>query len=419
MKKNILIILIIAFSFKVSAQMNEIYDSNIATLQVVANDNWLALPIMNLYGDEKVDIDFDDLTHEYQRYTYSIQHCEADWTPSEELFASDFIDGFSEDNTIDDVQESINTNVLYTHYHLTIPNEKCRIKLSGNYKLNVYNRDGDIVLTACFWVLDKKVGTQLEATTNTDIDINDRHQQVSMQVRYGNLTVTDPKEEIKTVVMQNGRWSTARVNTQPQYIMPDGLRWHHHKDLIFTAGNEYRKFEILDVSHPTMGIESIDWDGSYYHVYPFIAEPRPHYLYDEDADGAFYVRNSDNIENNYSSEYVYVHYQVMCPEPVRGKVYINGKWTEDRFIPLYEMQYDVEKRCYTAAILQKQGYYNYQILWVDERGNIQTMPTDGDYYQTEKAAAHTHDYQDPEFICLVTGHNINQVFSNHTTHQSQ
>ena len=86
--------------------------------------------------------------------------------------------------------------------------------------------------------------------------------------------------------MQNRRWDNAKVNPRPQYIMPDGLKWEHNRDLIFQAGNEYHKYEILDVDHPSMGIDRIVWDGNDYQVYPYVCTPRPNYLYDEDANGA-------------------------------------------------------------------------------------------------------------------------------------
>ena len=60
-----------------SAQRHEIYNSRIATLQVVAGDDWLSPPVTTL-GGQPVYISFDDLTHEYHRYTYTLEHCEAD-----------------------------------------------------------------------------------------------------------------------------------------------------------------------------------------------------------------------------------------------------------------------------------------------------------------------------------------------------
>lgn len=383
----------ILFSFilianNVHAQRNEIYDKGIASLQVVAGQDWLSPPIIELNGyksDNRINISFDDLTHSYHRYTYRIQHCEADWTPSEQLFSSDYLEGFYDGNTIDDLEESINTNTLYTHYKFQIPNNKCRLKMSGNYKVTVYDEnDSDKpVFTACFMVVDKQTTVQLGVTTNTDIDLNKSHQQISMQIRYGGINVTDPSSQIKTVIMQNGRWDNAKINAKPQYVMPDGLKWEHNRELIFPAGNEYHKFEILDVTHPTMGIDHIEWDGSNYHVYPFICEPRINYVYDEDSNGAFYIRNSDNIENDISSEYVFVHYRLKCPQKVNGDVYINAVWTNDRFIPEYRMTYDETEQCYKAVIMQKQGYYSYQFVMLDTSGVTNIMPTEGSFYQTE------------------------------------
>lgn len=388
MKKTLLILLSLILVKNVSAQRNEIYDRGIASLQVVAGQQWLSLPIIKLgsHGpNERINISFDDLTHTYHRYVYRIEHCEADWTVSDQLFSSDYIEGFQDGNTIDDIVESINTNTLYTHYSLQIPNEQCSLKMSGNYKLTVYDEnDGDRpMFTACFMVIEPAMGVALDVTTNTDIDINKAHQQVSMQVNYGGINVTDPMSQIKTVIMQNRRWDNAKVNPRPQYIMPDGLKWEHNRDLIFQAGNEYHKYEILDVDHPSMGIDRIVWDGNDYQVYPYVCTPRPNYLYDEDANGAFYIRNSNNIENDISSEYVYVHYTLKTPQRFAGDIYVNGAWTNDQFTPEYLMTYDEINKCYTATIRQKQGYYSYQYVLVDDNGVSQAVPSEGSFYQTE------------------------------------
>ena len=104
-----------ALFIDVNAQRNEIYDDGIASLQVVAGQDWMSLPIIKLGGqgpNDIINISFDDLTHTYRRYTYKVEHCEADWTVSEQLFSSDFIEGFQEGNTIDNSEESINTNIL-------------------------------------------------------------------------------------------------------------------------------------------------------------------------------------------------------------------------------------------------------------------------------------------------------------------
>lgn len=381
--RKVLLLLFTLVIQSVSAQRNEIISDRIATLQVVAGSDWLSPPVTMLHG-KPIIISFDDLTHEYHRYTYTITHCEADWSESKELFESDYIDGFSKGNTIDDMEESFNTNVLYTHYRLTLPNERCRLKMSGNYRVTVYdeNNDDEPMFTACFMVVDPKMDVMLDVSTNTDIDFNLAHQQVSMQVNFKNVNVTAPREQIKTVVMQNGRCDNARVNVDYQFVTHQGLRWEHNKDLIFTAGNEYHKFEILDNDHPTMGIDLIRWDGEMFHAFPFPDTSRPNYLYDEDANGAFYIRNSDNIENDTYSDYVYVHFQKPS-ERYENDIYLNGNWTNDLFLPHYRMEYDESTKSYQATVLLKQGYYSYQYLMLDKDGYTHHVDNEGSFYQTE------------------------------------
>ena len=385
MKKYITMLILLAFTTIVCAQKNEIYDPNISTLQVVAGDRWLSMPVIRLNQDEVINIGFDDLTHEYRRFTYTIEHCDADWTVSEGLFPSDFIEGFVEGNTIDDKEESVNTNMLYTHYALSIPNDRCRIRMGGNYRVTVYdeNNDHQKIFVAHFMVLDPRMGVMMEVSSNTDIDINKSHQQVAMKLSYGSVTVTEPHEQIKSVVLQNGRWNTAVVNTPAQYIMPNGLQWLHSKELIFEAGNEYHKFEMLDPDHPSMGVDVIRWDGTDYHVYPFACEPQNNYVYDEDANGAFYIRNSDNYENDRSSEYMLVHYLLKTDRINNGNIYIDGRWTNEQLSPDYQMTYNEETGYYEAVIQQKLGYYNYHFIVVYDDGTIRQLPSDGCFYQTE------------------------------------
>lgn len=379
----------LALPCAVSAQRHEIKDGNIRSLQVTADHKWQELPITILNAG-KISIDFDDLTHTYRRMTYRLEHCEADWQPSTGLFDSDVAEGFLSGNTIDDVKESTLTNTLYTHYHLEIPNSKCRPRLSGNYRLSVYddNFTDQPLLTACFMLTEPaehSMGVRLAITTQTDRTINDRHQQVDMQIDYGNYTVSNPQRQIRTVVMQNRNWLDARWNSKPQYVMPDGLRWTHNQDYIFCAGNEYRKFEILSTDAASMGIDRISWDGKDYHVYPFATSPFLNYVYDEDADGAFLIRNSDNTDVNTTSDYVQTHFRLNVPAPYPCRLYLDGDWTCNRLLPAYEMSYQPEGKYYEAVVPLKFGYYNYQFLTADEHGKLSSFRVDSCHYQTENS----------------------------------
>lgn len=385
MKKAIFFLsLVFICNLNICAQRNEILDKNIASLQVVANNDWLSLPIITLNSNDFVNISFDDLTHEYHRYCYKIEHCEADWQTSSALFESDYIDGFASGNTIDDVQESTNTVQLYTHYNISFPNNKCRPKISGNYRVTIYDENDEkhVVCRAYFMIVEPSMAVHLNVTTNTDSDINGKHQQVEMAIDYGNNIVSNPQTQIKTVVMQNSRWDNAVINAHPQYIKANGLQWIYCKDYIFDGGNEYRKFETLDVTHTTMGLESINWDGHNYHAWIWTDEPRPSYIYDKDANGAFLIRNSDNIDNDVNSDYIITHFRLKTPQTPQP-IYINGFFTNDRFLPQYEMKWNEKNQQYEGELLLKQGYYSYQYLMMKPEGKLKPVPSEGNFYQTE------------------------------------
>lgn len=377
-------------------QRHEIYSDRIASLQVVAGEDWLSPPVITLNGHQTIHIGFDDMTHEYHRYTYKVEHCDADWSVSSELFDTEYLEGFFEGNIIEDTEESLNTNLLYTHYRFQIPNSHCRLKMSGNYRVTVIDdNDDEAMFSACFMVVEPLMGINMEVTTITDFDVNDRHQQVNMDITYErNLKVNDPFRQVKTVVMQNGRWDNARINVPAQYTMDLGLHWSHCRDLVFDAGNEYHKFEILDNDHPTLGIDKIRWDGEIYHAYPFEDVPRINYLYDEDANGAFYIRNSDNYENDRLSDYDWVHFRKPS-ERYQGELYLNGVWTNDRFLEEYRMEYNEATKSYEKAVLLKQGYYSYQYLLLDEDGITHVVENEGNFYQTENTYQVLVYYREP------------------------
>jgi hypothetical protein len=385
MQNNRLIILIICIltALNINAIRNCILSPKIKTAQAVVNQDWLSPPVMVLGSDDKLKISFDELSHDYHRFIYNIVHCEADWTPSEELFESDFLEGFN-NNPIENYQNSINTNTLYTHYQVEIPNDRCQIKMSGNYILNVIDEDNDEkVLEIRFMVVEPLMKLGLEVTTNTDIDVNNRHQQISMELNYAGINITNHEEQIYTVVTQNSRDDNQKINIKPNMNTGRGLKWIHNRDFIFKAGNEYHKYEVLALSHPTMGIDKISWDGNNYQVSPFICEPRINYLYDQDANGAFYIRNSDNFENDITSDYVVVNYMLKSPKMPGGDIYIDGNWTESADKDNYLMLYDDNDKAYKATIVQKQGYYSYQFLQATGDGKYDIPETEGSYYQTE------------------------------------
>lgn len=365
------------------AQQTRSLSEQIRTVQVIVNDDPLLPPVAKL-GD-RVEIGFDELSHEYIRFIYKVEFCNADWSPATEIFESDYMEGFN-GLPIEDYETSFNTTVLYTHYRFAFPNEDVRLLLPGNYRVKVYSdeRDADDepVLEACFSLLQPCMSIAGEVLTNTDIDFQQRHHQISYSVNFGGQRVVDPARELRTVVMQNRRWDTAVVNLPPNIQRATGVEWNHRRDLIFDAGSEFHKFEILDVRLNGMNVDRMAWIGEQYHATLFSNAPQRNYTYDSDVNGGYVIRHTGDEENDTHCEYLFVHFLLQRPQLLEGDVYVCGLWDNGSPNPECKMTYDEKTGMYECGVFLKQGYYNYQFRqFVDGVGR--TALTEGDFYQTK------------------------------------
>ena len=375
--------ILFACASNLAAQVNGVFVDNLKTLKVEVNGMWEPAPVVPLVGANYVLISFDDLQHNFVRRTYHIRHCNADWTPSE-LIESEYLDGFN-DRPIDDYSPSMNTTTLYNHYSFRIPNKDVRLTVSGNYIVDIYEEgDDEPVGRACFSVLDNHVGVAIGVSPNTDIDQYDRHQQLSLSLNYQSYSVNRPEEELHPVILQNRRWDTKVENIRPSEISTYSLSYDHNRNLIFPAGNEYRRFEILDEYVPTMHVEKLDYHAPYYHASLYPDEARKNYIYDQDQDGRFLIRNSDNVENETESDYFITHFRLEMPEIPYGTVYLNGDMSYNTYSDEYAMEYDTSEGAYILSLLLKQGAYNYQYVFIPDDSKQPTLSeTEGNYYQTE------------------------------------
>lgn len=381
------------------AQSNKVYHPMIHTLQTTVNDDWLHDDVITLGTDDWVTISFDHFTHDYHRFIYKIVHCNADWTPSD-LFEVDYMDGFN-NQPIEDYENSLNTTMLYTHYRLNLPNDDIQFKVSGNYRVEIFLDENDDeneensefriqnsgltpVATACFRVVEPRMGLNVSVTTNTDIDTNLSHQQVAFTLNYTPGEVMDPATEIKPYVYQNNRTDNMVSLVKPIYVSPGRLEYRHNRALIFPAGNEYRRFEVINMHYATQGVDEISYFAPYYHATLLPDAPRRNYSYDEDHDGRYFIRYNMALDTDTEADYLFVHFTLNMPRRTGGNFYLTGEFTYNDFDPTCQATYNDDAQAYEATLLLKQGAYDFMYLWVPEGSTAgQTGPAEGNFYEAE------------------------------------
>lgn len=362
----------------------QVFDSSFKSLKVAVEGNDYVAPVVLLGGDSRIRVEFDQISPEMQYLRYSVTHCDADWQPSM-LVDSEYVDGFNEAE-ITDYAYSSGTLVNYVHYVLTLPNDDISPTISGNYLLKVYpeNEPDNVCLQVRFSLYEDKVSVVPAVTSRTDIDYNKSHQQLSVEVDTRNYAVDNMYQDLKVRVVQNGRADNLVAVNQPQRVASRRAFFEHNRNLIFPAGNEYRRFEAVTTNYHGIGVDYYQFNEPYYHVVLKVDEPRAYdsYTYDRTQFGRFTIRQSDVDHSDTQAEYMVAHFALAMPELQNGDMYVVGEFTQDRCNPANRMYYNHNEQRYEAEMLVKMGSYNYQYFWVADGGKPNPAVVEGDFYQT-------------------------------------
>lgn len=360
--------------------------NDIKTLQLLTNDNFEQPPLLALNSDQFITIRFDELSSDLKWYSYRILHCDADWKPST-ISEMEYLDGFN-GNPIEEAYPSFNTFVNYYHYKLTLPNDRVNFRISGNYTVLIYEDTAidQPVATACFSVVDQKMSVKTVVTSNTDIDFNQKHQQLSIHLGWNQLHLSNPTAELKVKVQQNNRRDNEVTITTPTRFGNREAIYEHNRQLIFEAGNNYRRFEMVNNKYPGVGVENIRYFDPLYHVAltTDYSKSNQNYTYDRHQNGRFIIRESNAYDHHTEADYFMVHFSLKYAQPLLGgELFLSGEFTHDCFNAEHQMIYHSDRKQYENSMLLKQGHYNYQYLFLPNgKRKAESDLIEGNYFET-------------------------------------
>lgn len=366
---------------------DRIYCPEIKSAQL-HREGWdLSYPIIELNSPDRLSLSFDELTNQVKNYSYTIEHCDADWYPSG-LAPEEYMSGFTS-QPIQDYALSFNTYVNYVHYRINLPNEDLRILLSGNYVLKVFEdyNENDPVLVRRFSVSESLASVTGNASRPVMDPYRDDGHQVSFRVLLGSLSVDDPYSEIKVAIQQNNRWNMCIRKLKPLFVRESELDYDHQSENIFKAGNEYRYFDIKSMRYMAEMVQNIEYRPPYYHVflYPDVPRNNGRYFYRQDLNGRFYIEVQEGVNRETEADYVHVHFTLSMDAPVvDGNIYVSGALNNWEFNDINRMQYNFEKKAYELDMLLKQGVYNYEYAFIREDSRFPDATyLEGSYYEAE------------------------------------
>lgn len=383
MLRNYFLLFTLFFSVTLFSQEKEVLPPfNIKTISFVQNGQ-NAVPLF-LLGDA-FQLQFDDLHGTEDNYYYKITHCDYDWKPSQ-LSINEYLVGF-DDLRIQEYYNSVNALQIYSHYKLSFPNKQTQLKVSGNYIISILNESREVVFSRKFIIYEELVSVPMQvkrARTNTNLQY--KHN-LDFAVKSNAITFQNPLNNIKVMLMQNGRFDNAISNVKPMYTMGNDLIYKYDTETQFWAGNEYLFFENKNIRAATNTIVHVDTNGGLYNCYLYTNNARANqqYTFWPDINGNFLVNNLNTENNEIEADYAWIYFSLSAPAYYLDKsIYVTGMFNNYALTEENKMDYNEKKGIFEKAMMIKQGFTNYSYSIGDNKGKIDNENAiDGNFWQTE------------------------------------
>lgn len=359
------------------------YLEAIKSVQFYPVDQENALPVIELHSDEQLTLAFDDLRGDVRNFYFSMEHCDADWKPSR-LSPLEYADGFNEERIVD-YAPSVTTLQPYTHYRIDFPTRNIKPKLAGNYLLKVYE-DADksrLIITRRFYVLAPLMMVAHQLVPTVNVAKRNSNQKINLEVNTGGLTVNNPYQDVRILVMQNQRPDVGEWLMTPHFVSDNKLTYNDNKTLDFGGGNEFRYFDLRSLRLASERVAGIQLDSAA-HV-NLVADENyrdASYASTFDENGNFFIRNQDKADADTESDYVWVTFSLVDEATTDGAVYVVGAFNNYIRAEANKMTYDGATKTWKCSLLLKQGLYDYAYVHVDASGEVDTSFSSGNHFET-------------------------------------
>lgn len=358
----------------------------IRTVELRNPNDFMAPPVIRLGSDDILELKFDIIGDDERHLRYRIVHCNADWNKSM-LTDPEFVAGFNEWQ-IEDYAHSSNTYIRYVNYRAVIPADGASPIVSGNYVVEVFDEDNPekVLIRKRFYVTENSVPMTASVTTRTDVDYNDCMQQLVIAADVEGFNALNPFADFILVVTQNNREESAKTIKTPSRLDGRKLIYSHLRDLIFEAGNEYRRFETVRADYPGMGVDSVHFIDGMWHAWltEDFARDEDSYSYDQTQQGRYKIDEYNSTEPDLGADYVMAHFSLAAPVwRVPGdEILLVGELTDILDDSCRRMKFDRQSDSYSLTIPLKQGSYNYQYQLHRNGASKGFSPIEGNHYET-------------------------------------
>ena len=310
--------------------------------------------------NDVINISFDILGKKKGDYYYTITHCDYKWNSSD-ISKFEYIDGY-DDIRISNYFFSQNTYQSYTNFNFQIPNQRLKIKLDGNYIINVFDQNNNQIFQRKIVVKDNIYNGIINITRSKEI-VDSAYSQ-NLQVVFNNLdnVIFNSTSDYKLFIVKNNNLKSSKIFSIPR--LQTGLKLIYD-NLKFEGGSEYLYFDSKNILLTSNEIKRVDFK-KIYNTTLYTDFEESVYTLQPDLNGTF-ILNADCFEKNICADYSNVIFSLKTNKNYENDIFIIGEFNNNVLSEKYKMKKET-KNYYTKDIVLKQGLYNYKYVVKTKNG---------------------------------------------------
>ena len=149
-------------------------------------------------------------------------------------------------------------------------------------------------MTRRFVVFEQILAAVPEITQANPIKYN-THQEMDLTIEAKNFRIQNPINDIRILVLQNGRWGKTSHFLPPVFTRGETLVFDYQDSISFPASKEWRYVDLRSTRFRSERVQSIDkgdetWEYTLRNDIDRSLEP---YIFYPDLNGGYFIENRD------------------------------------------------------------------------------------------------------------------------------
>ncbi len=360
------------------------------SLQFYRKGNQANPPVIELNSNNRLVLEFDELTSLSGQFLIRITHRDSDWSESG-LPEPWIFDGVNELFLLGGEPNRAN-KPNYFHYKFEFPTRELKFNVSGNYMLHVLDFNSKTELFSLPFFVSEQEGEQ---THYVETLFNQGNDGGALDQLFGEYSYPDfiefPQFNLSYSFAQNRFWGQAKEADQSSFVEEGVTEFHLSRRNSFSANFDFTRLDLSNLSLQNPDIFSIDPTSIPTEVIlrddflNFLAEPSASF------DSEFGFPNRDLF-----STYADVNFRLNTAGNTSFEdFYLIGDFNQWSISERDKLNYNQELGIWETNSLIKEGEYAYKYVTVKE-GEIEPVRLSDSISKRDQEYISFIYYRDPE-----------------------